>query len=597
MKNYPKIFRWSLWLLILSGLLASCEPPLEAPTPQAGQADFTRYVALGNSLTAGYSDGAMYRKVQEASYPAQLAQSMQQVGGAAGFKQPLVPEGNGFGGASGRLVLVVTPAGSLAPAATAPDFSVLQPIGSQGPFQNMAVPGAKSFHLLAPQYSSATEGNPFYARFAAQPGQSSMVGETAAQNPTFVTLWIGNNDILGFAASGGESDAITPQQTFDQVMDGILGTLKSANANMGGAIANIPDILAAPYFTTVPWNAFALSADQAAQTNAALQQTALTQGRPLVEAGVEAAVRGQIRTGVEAQARADIRNGVEAQFIETQVRPNVVAGVREQLIALFISEGDSPEVAAQKADFAIQNDPQVLGIIEAETRNAADSLLALDVVQLQLGQAIDSVFNLPSTQAGINAAIDSVFNLPETQAAYNAAIEQQLQLLLAQVPTLQEGPNGFLVATNDRERFPLGVRQAQAGDLICLPALSFVTTAEFQAFPVLPANLLLDTEEQALVNQARAGYNNKITDLARQNNWALVDMDSFFEQIKRGFYYNGISYTTNFVTGNAFSLDGLHLTDRGYALAANRFIEDINRHYNASLPISNVNQYLGLEFP
>ena len=39
-----------------------------------GKADFTRYVAVGNSLTAGYSDGALYRSGQQNSYPAMLAE-------------------------------------------------------------------------------------------------------------------------------------------------------------------------------------------------------------------------------------------------------------------------------------------------------------------------------------------------------------------------------------------------------------------------------------------------------------------------------------------------------------------------------------------
>lgn len=596
MKRF-NLFQKSLWLTLIAALLVSCEPPLEAPTPETGEADFTTYVALGNSLTAGFSDGALYRQLQEAAYPAQLAASMQEVGGAAGFTQPLVPEGNGSGGASGRLVLAISPEGDLLPAATPNDPSVFQPIGSEGPFQNLGVPGAKSFHLLAPQYSSPSEGNPFYARFAAQPGQSSVVGEAAAQAPSFVTLWIGNNDILGYASNGGEGDVITPQENFDQAMEGIFATLQGANPSVQGAIANIPDILAAPYFTTVPWNAFALTADEAAQTNAALEQQALAEGRPLVEEGVEEAVKGEVRVGVEQQVRAEIRAGVEAEFIATEVRPGVVEQVRQQIIQQLVSQGASQEEAEQQADFAIENDPEVQALIAAETQNAADSLLMLDVVQLQLQEAIDSIFNSPQTQAGIDAAVDSIFNTPEVQAQYEAAVEEQLALLLSQVPTLQEGPNGFLVETTDLERFPLGVRQAQEGDLITLTALSFSASPEFAAFPVLPANMLLDSEEQAAVNAARAGYNAKISELANANNWALVNMDAFFEQIKQGFYYNGVTYTTGFITGNAFSLDGLHLTDRGYALAANRFIEDINAHYDATLPIRNVNQYKGLEFP
>ncbi|MGB3779776.1 MAG: hypothetical protein WA960_15550, partial [Tunicatimonas sp.] len=48
-------------------------PPLAAeppPTGTPGTADFTKYVALGNSLTAGFMDAALYTRGQQNSFPA-----------------------------------------------------------------------------------------------------------------------------------------------------------------------------------------------------------------------------------------------------------------------------------------------------------------------------------------------------------------------------------------------------------------------------------------------------------------------------------------------------------------------------------------------
>jgi hypothetical protein len=39
----------------------------------------------------------------------------------------------------------------------------------------------------------------------------------------------------------------------------------------------------------------------------------------------------------------------------------------------------------------------------------------------------------------------------------------------------------------------------------------------------------------------------------------------------------------SFITGGAFSLDGVHLTPRGYAIAANAIIEEINGKFNARI--------------
>ena len=59
-----------------------------------GDADFTKFVSIGNSLTSGYRDGALYVDGQLESYPAMMAAQMQLAGGGA-FKQPLMPNNTG----------------------------------------------------------------------------------------------------------------------------------------------------------------------------------------------------------------------------------------------------------------------------------------------------------------------------------------------------------------------------------------------------------------------------------------------------------------------------------------------------------------------
>src|SRR5690606_36015184 len=76
-----------------------------------------------------------------------------------------------------------------------------------GLFNNMGVPGAKSFHLLAPGYGNVAGvpsglANPYFARFASG-ASTSIITDAVAQNPTFFSLWIGNNDVLSYATSGG----------------------------------------------------------------------------------------------------------------------------------------------------------------------------------------------------------------------------------------------------------------------------------------------------------------------------------------------------------------------------------------------------------
>jgi lysophospholipase L1-like esterase len=68
-------------------------------------------------------------------------------------------------------------------------------------------------------------------------------------------------------------------------------------------------------------------------------------------------------------------------------------------------------------------------------------------------------------------------------------------------------------------------------------------------------------------------------------------------ELSSGITFSGIDYTTKFVTGSAFSLDGVHLTPRGYALVANKIIKTINEKYKSTIPAVDVNKYSGVLFP
>ena len=100
------LFKRSAPFLALLGLvLGGCQPDLNSdPKSNAGQADFSRYVAVGNSLTAGFGDGApnslggLSLEGQLSSYPNLLAGQFKKVGGGD-FVQPLfnANQANGSG--------------------------------------------------------------------------------------------------------------------------------------------------------------------------------------------------------------------------------------------------------------------------------------------------------------------------------------------------------------------------------------------------------------------------------------------------------------------------------------------------------------------
>lgn len=248
---------------------ASCKKDAKTKV-SAGDADFSKYVAIGNSLTAGYADNALYYDGQMVSYPYLIAQQLKQVGGGE-FKQPLVDRSSvGIGSAgNARLVLsVVNGALTPRPVAANGDISIFtNSVAAQGPFNNMGVPGAKVTTAVFPGYGNPANGagnyNPFFTRMTTAPASASMLSDAAAQHPTFFTVFLGNNDVLAYATSGGAGSTITPMDGtpgigFSASYDLVVTTLMSGGAK--GALANIPDVTTAPFFTTIPYNGLVLTA-------------------------------------------------------------------------------------------------------------------------------------------------------------------------------------------------------------------------------------------------------------------------------------------------------------------------------------------------
>ena len=93
----------------------------------------------------------------------------------------------------------------------------------------------------------------------------SMLDKAKSQGHTFFTCFLGNNDVLGYATSGGTADPMSPIANFSGAYDMIINAM-TANGEKG-AIANVPDVTSLPYFTTVPSRGLVLTATQASQLN------------------------------------------------------------------------------------------------------------------------------------------------------------------------------------------------------------------------------------------------------------------------------------------------------------------------------------------
>lgn len=265
--------------------LTACEPDIEDVERSKGTADFTKMVAVGNSLTAGYQSGALSAEGQINSLPAMIAEQMKQVGGGE-FTQPLLTGEQGSLGVGVDPALAVTgqvetrlalkgtvdclgvqsvgPVRKGAPYSAVPLLTGMASVAAQGPYNNQGVPGAKLTDMTNPAYA-----NPFFGRLKTSL-PATMLSMATDLNATFFSLWIGNNDVLGYATTGGDEGVtgptgLTDAGTFKTAYDAAVAALTANGAK--GVVANIPNVTSIPYFTTVPIGTDAVDAAGAAGLN------------------------------------------------------------------------------------------------------------------------------------------------------------------------------------------------------------------------------------------------------------------------------------------------------------------------------------------
>lgn len=470
------------WLLFASLSIVACNDDdatvAEEPVT-AGSANFTKYVALGDSFAAGYSDGALFMKGQDHAYPVILAKQFAEAGGGT-FTTPYM-EDNVGGFSNGANQIPQFPQrlyfNGVGPVNVSGTSSTVLGAHISGTFSNLGVPGAKSFHLLAAGYGNpaglATNppmANPYFVRFASS-SSTSVLADALTQQPTFFSLWIGGNDVLGYATAGGvktSEDAaagndITPTATFDTAYNTLVTQLVSGGRK--GVVANLPLVNTLPYFTTVPYNPVTLDATKVSQLNS---------GYTSYNNALAFAVSNSLITQDEANARK----------VVFQVGANPVVIVDNYLTNLT-AYGIPSYRPATKADFLVLPSRSFIG-----------------------------------TLVGGNPSL----------------------------------VNGVSVPLADK--------------------------------------WVLCKNEAAEIATATEAYNATIESAATANGLAMVDAKGIMNRlVNGGIRFGNYHMSASYVTGGAFSLDGVHPSARGYALIANEFAKAINTKYGSTLRQVDLGQY------
>ncbi len=242
----PNVFILASALAVLA-LTAGCASidPIEQPAFDSGTADFTRLVAIGNSLTAGFQNNGLVESRQAASYAAQIARQMGKTVLTSGVStnQPgeFVIPGYSAPGTAGTLQLV-----SVLP----PEIVPVQGNGNPanltypGVYNALAVPGANAADVLNTVTSTS---NPLFDLVLR--GQGTMIQQAVALEPTFVVLWIGANDVLREVTSGQPATGVVE---FEASYRQIVETLMTRPSVTGMVAGNIPDVTNIAFTTTIP---------------------------------------------------------------------------------------------------------------------------------------------------------------------------------------------------------------------------------------------------------------------------------------------------------------------------------------------------------
>ena len=224
-------------------LIAFVAAPLLAAR---GKADFTTFVALGDSFGVGVSNVGANITHQRFSWPAVIARQVGLRTDCIGFDAP-----NCFQipyisepGVLPELQLI-----SLSPFTIALKPGLGSPINSglQRPFNDLSIDGAE----IADALQVDGDGNEAFSAPIVLRGLGSMTDQALRLNPTFIAIWIGGDDAFN-GVQGGKPSLMTPLADFTRDYNAVLDKLVKGAPNAGFVVGNLPtDIHGIPFVSVI----------------------------------------------------------------------------------------------------------------------------------------------------------------------------------------------------------------------------------------------------------------------------------------------------------------------------------------------------------
>ncbi len=198
---------------------------------------FDRYVSMGNSITAGFQSAGINDSTQRQAYPVLLATAMHSPFFAPLMNRPGCPP---------PFTNVFTQARV---GGGTPTICLLRkPLSTPPPFiSNTAVPGAEVLDIYN-NLDTASNPNTLTTMFLGGMTQTQMMQRA---QPTFVSIWIGNNDVLGAATSstnGGDTTKITPVALFQTRSAAAFDSIAAVKPR-GAVVIGVANVTLIPFFS------------------------------------------------------------------------------------------------------------------------------------------------------------------------------------------------------------------------------------------------------------------------------------------------------------------------------------------------------------
>ncbi|NUO37168.1 MAG: hypothetical protein HOQ17_02045 [Gemmatimonadaceae bacterium] len=207
--------------------LAACETKTNIlePSLSGGNEMFRSYVALGNSITAGFQSNGINDSTQRESYARLLARQMgTQYHYASLFGRGCTPP------------IANTQTGALVGNAPAGTCDLRTPTSVTDVLNNVAVPGAR---VLDPTSATTVASNALTTFIL---GGKTQVQRALDAQPTFATIWIGNNDVLQPGLSGLFQPIVSTQAQFVAAYDAMISQLLTGAPTLKGVLIGVAQV-------------------------------------------------------------------------------------------------------------------------------------------------------------------------------------------------------------------------------------------------------------------------------------------------------------------------------------------------------------------